>query len=210
MTVLIVTLVVIANILGSAMAYPQAARMVRTGNADGVSPVWAGVSVAMNIWWLVYGLATGLWGLVPTSAVATALYVVIAVSLVRSVGRQAAPGLVVGGLLLGMTPLPVLLVAGWRAAGVTIGLCYGLQLLPAVVAAWRTRELGGVAPGTWSLAWLEGLIWGIYGLYALDAALLVGGVSGVVLSSLMLLRLWLVGYVRLGRRVAARPVQVVG
>lgn len=196
MTVLIITLVVIANVLGSAMAYPQAAKMVRTGNAEGVSAVWAGVSVSMNLWWLVYGLANGLWGLVPTSAIATVLYGVIVVSLLRSVGRPAARGLVVGAFGFGMAPLPVLLVAGWQAAGVTIGLCYGMQLMPAVIAAWRTRELSGVAPGTWFLAWLEGAIWGVYGLYVLDGALLVGGVAGVALSSLMLGRLWMVGAVR--------------
>lgn len=204
MTVLIITLVVIANVLGSAMAYPQAAKLVRTGNAEGVSPIWAGVSVSMNLWWLAYGLGNGLWGLVPTSLIATVLYGIIAVAMLRSVGRRALAGLAVGGLVFGLTPLPVLFVAGWQAAGVTIGLCYGLQLTPAVLAAWRTRQLGGVAPGTWFMAWLEGAIWGIYGLYVVDGALLVGGISGVVLSSLMLVRLWMVDELR---AVVRRPVR---
>lgn len=193
MTVLIITLVVIANILGSAMAYPQAAKMIRTGNADGVSAVWAGVSVSMNLWWLVYGVANGLWGLVPTSLIATGLYAVIVVAFVRSVGREAFGGLALGALVFGLTPLPVLIVVGWQAAGITIGFCYGMQLAPAVVAAWRTRELGGVAAGTWLMAWVEGAIWGAYGLFVLDGALLVGGISGVLMSSLMLARLATVG-----------------
>lgn len=193
MTVLIITLVVIANVLGSAMAYPQAAKMLRTGNAEGVSAVWAGVSVSMNLWWLMYGLANRLWGLVPTSAIAAVLYGIIVVQFARSVGRGAVRGLAVGALLFGMAPMPVLVVAGWQAAGVTIGLCYGMQLMPAVVAAWRTRELSGVASGTWFLAWFEGLVWGIYGIYVLDGALMVGGVSGVALSTLMIVRLSMVG-----------------
>lgn len=194
MTIFIITLVVIGNILGSAMAYPQAARLLRTGNPEGVSAIWAGVSFSMNLWWLVYGLANGLWGLVPTSAIAASLYAVIVVAFVRSVGRPAFGGLALGSLVFGLVPLPVLLVAGWQSAGVTIGLCYGMQLAPAVIASWRTRELSGVAPGTWLMAWVEGLIWGIYGLFVLDGALLVGGVSGIVMATLLLARLAITGH----------------
>lgn len=194
MTIFIITLVVIGNILGSAMAYPQAARLLRTGNPEGVSAIWAGVSFSMNLWWLAYGLANGLWGLVPTSAIAAALYAVIVVAFVRSVGRPAFGGLALGSLVFGLVPLPVLLVAGWQSAGVTIGLCYGMQLAPAVVASWRTRDLSGVAPGTWLMAWVEGVIWGIYGLFVLDGALLVGGISGILMSTLLLTRLAITGH----------------
>lgn len=194
MTILIITLVVIANVLGSAMAYPQAAKLLRTGNPEGVSAIWAGVSVSMNMWWLVYGVANSLWGLVPTSAIATALYAVIVVAFVRSVGRSAFGGLAFGALVFGLVPLPVLLVAGWSAAGVTIGLCYGMQLLPAVVAAFRTTDLSGVAAGTWIMAWVEGAIWGAYGLFVVDGALLIGGVAGVSMATLMLVRLAMTGH----------------
>ena len=194
MTALIITLVVVANVLGSAMAYPQAARLLRTGNPEGVSALWAGLSVSMNLWWLGYGIANGLWGLVPTSAVAAVLYLVIVAAFLRTVGREAVTGLVVGSLVFGSVPLPVLLAGGWSAAGVTIGVCYGMQLAPAVVASWRTRLLSGVAPGTWLMAWLEGAIWGAYGLYVLDPALVVGGVSGVVMSTLVLARLVQTGH----------------
>lgn len=194
MTVLIITLVVIANILGSAMAYPQAAKLLRTGNPEGVSAIWAGVSVSMNLWWLVYGVSNSLWGLVPTSAIAATLYAVIVVAFVRSVGRSAFGGLAFGALIFGLVPLPVLLTAGWSAAGVTIGLCYGMQLLPAVVAAFRTADLSGVAPGTWVMAWIEGAIWAVYGIFVVDSALLIGGVAGVLMASLMLARLATTGY----------------
>jgi uncharacterized protein with PQ loop repeat len=194
MTVLIITLVVIANILGSAMAYPQAAKLLRTGNPEGVSAIWAGVSVSMNLWWLVYGVSNELWGLVPTSAIAATLYGVIVVAFFRSVGRSAFGGLALGALVFGLAPLPVLLAAGWSAAGVTIGLCYGMQLLPAVVAAWRTVDLSGVASGTWIMAWIEGAIWAAYGLFVVDGALLIGGVAGVLMASLMLVRLAVTGH----------------
>ena len=200
MTVLIITLVVIANVLGSAMAYPQAAKLVRTGNAEGVSPIWAGVSVSMNLWWLAYGLAEELWGLVPVSAVAAVLYAVVIVAYVRAAGRSSIGGVAVGLFVLGMAPLPFLLAGGWTVAGLAIGLCYGMQLVPAVVAACRSRELDGLAPSTWIMAWVEAVIWLVYGWFVADLALLAGGASGALMSAIILGRLAATGH---------RPFRVV-
>ena len=187
--VLITMMLVIANVTGAAMAYPQAARLIRTRNTDGLSGVWAGVSIAMNIWWLTYGMTHGLWGLVPVSAAAAVLYMMIGATLLRTLGIRVLGSMVVGALLLGMAPLPFLLVGGWGAAGIAIGLCYGLQLAPAVVAACRTSDLGGVAPATWNMAWIESAIWLVYGLIVIDGALLAGGVSGTLMASIIVGRL---------------------
>ncbi|MEM1333773.1 MAG: hypothetical protein AAGG08_09970, partial [Actinomycetota bacterium] len=203
------SLIVVANVVGAAMALPQAVRLIRTRDASGVSSVWAGVSVAMNVWWLAYGLAERLWGLVPVSIVGVGLYLVIAGTLVRLRGR-ATVGALGAGVLLASGPLPVLLLAGWPAAGVAIGLGYGLQLAPAVVAAHRTRQLAGVSPATWLMAWTESAAWVAYGIAVVDPALLVGGAGGVLLPSLMLLRLALTGHRPLHCLLAAPVRAVVG
>ncbi|MFK8023972.1 MAG: hypothetical protein AB8G26_08425 [Ilumatobacter sp.] len=202
MTAVFVTLmIVVANVMGAGMAYPQASKLIRTGNTDGVSGVWAGVSLTMNIWWLAYGLAQGLWVLVPVSAVAAVLYVAIVVAYARRRGvRTSIGGIALGAFVLGMMPLPFLLVGGWSVAGLAIGLCYGMQLVPAVVSAFRSRELHGVAPSTWIMAWVEAVIWLGYGVIAFDVALLAGGVSGALGSSLILGRLAVTGH-----RPFARP-----
>lgn len=192
-TIVLTLLLVVANVFGAAMALPQAIRLVRTRITDGVSPVWAGVSVAMNLWWLAYGLAEGLWGLVPVSAVATVIYLVVAAGVVRLRGLDSL--LPVGlGVLLGLGPLPFLVAGGWSAAGVAIGLGYGLQLAPAVVASFRSRRLAGIAPGTWIMAWVESAVWLVYGAVVVDPALLVGGTCGVVLPSVLLARLVVTGH----------------
>lgn len=195
MTAVFVTImVVIANVMGAGMAYPQASKLIRTGNTRGVSGVWAGVSLTMNIWWLAYGLANGLWGLVPVSGVAAVLYAVIISAYLRSVGRSGFGGVAVGVLVLGMAPAPFLVVGGWTVAGLAIGFCYGMQLVPAVVEVCRTRELHGVAPSTWIMAWVEAVIWTIYGIFVVDAALLAGGASGAVMASVILGRLAATGH----------------
>jgi uncharacterized protein with PQ loop repeat len=87
-----------------------------------------------------------------------------------------------------------LIIGGWSVAGVAIGLCYGLQLAPAVIAAFRTRDLSGVAPATWMIAWAEAAIWLVYGLITVDVALLSGGGSGLLMASIILTRLVATGH----------------
>lgn len=194
-------IVLCATVLGSGMAYPQARKLFRTGRVEGVSAVWAGVSAALNTWWLVYGLSEAVWAVVPVSVLSLALYMTIAVLIVHHSGRRSLAGIVGGAAALGAVPLPFLVVGGWQLAGTVVGLCYGLQLLPAVVEAYRNSDLSGVAAGTWVLALTEAALWLIYGQAIGDPALIAGGVSGVVMAALILLRLLAVE----GRR---RPFRV--
>lgn len=204
-TLFVTTILVIANIMGGGMALPQAVRLTRTRDTDGISGVWAGVSFTMNLWWLTYALANGLWGLVPVSVVAAVLYGTIGVVYLGIVGRRAAGQLVLGSLVLGMAPMPFLVLGGWELAGIAIGVCYGIQLVPAVIATWRTRDLTGVASTTWIMAWIESVIWLAYGSSVVDGALLVGGVGGTVMASLIIVRLAVTGHqpFRVKRRATA-------
>ena len=187
-------LVVVATVLGSWMAFPQAWRIARTRRVDGVSATWIGVSLAINAWWMMYGLIVGVWALVPVSIVSLLLYGVMAWFFVGSVGRPALPGLALGMFGLGMAPLPFLLVGGWDLAGVAIGLSYGVQLLPAVVASLRTRVLSGVSATTWIIALSEAALWLVYGLGVGDVALTLAGAVGAVMASVILARLAITGH----------------
>ena len=194
MQLLLNFLVVVATVLGSWMAFPQARRIARTRRVDGVSSTWIGVSLAINSWWLTYGLVVGVWALVPVSLISLLLYGVMAWFFVRSVGRAAGAGLALGVFGLGMVPLPFLLIGGWELAGVAVGLSYGLQLLPAVVASLRTSALSGVSSTTWIIASLESVLWLAYGLGVGDAALTLAGLVGVVMASVILVRLAITGH----------------
>jgi uncharacterized protein with PQ loop repeat len=194
MHLLLNLLVVVATVLGSWMAFPQARRIARTRRVDGVSATWIGVSLAINAWWLSYGLVAGVWALVPVSIISLALYGVMAWFFVLSVGRAAIPGLALGVFGLGMVPLPFLLIGGWELAGVAVGLSYGVQLLPAVVASLRTSALSGVSSTTWIIASVEAALWLAYGLGVGDVALTLAGLVGVVMASVILMRLAVTGH----------------
>jgi len=194
MNVMLNALVIAATVLGSAMALPQARRLARTRSTDGVSPTWVGVSLALNGWWLAYGVAAHVWALVPVSAISFLLYLSMAVVFVRSHGRRSLRPLLIGGLGLGMIPLPFLVFGGWASAGLAVGLCYGIQLLPAVIAVLRSSELGGVSAATWLIAWTESMLWLVYGIAIVDVALVVAGIAGVAMSSVILVKLSISGH----------------
>jgi uncharacterized protein with PQ loop repeat len=186
--------VVAATLLGSGMAFPQARRMFVTRRIEGVSAAWVGVSIALNTWWLVYGIAQQVWALVPVSGVSLMLYLSIAAMYLHSSDRSSdsssSLGTMVGwGIALGAVPLLFLITGGWPVAGVVVGLCYGLQLLPAVVTAYRGDDLGGISAGTWVIGLAEAMLWLVYGLGVTDVALIAGGASGAVMASLILARL---------------------
>jgi len=175
-------------------AHVGARRIARTRQVDGVSATWIGVSLGINAWWLTYGIAEHVWALVPVSLVSLALYGVMAVGYLAAVGRDSLPGFALGVFGLGMIPLPFLLVGGWASAGVVVGLCYGVQLLPAVVAACRTSALTGVSAATWLIALVEAVVWFAYGMGVGDAALVIAGVVGAAMASVILARLAVTGH----------------
>ena len=201
-------MVVVANVLGGLMTAPQAVRLLRTRSVEGVSGTWAGVGVAMNLWWFSYGVANGVWAVVPVSVAATALYATVAALYVRELRAAALPGLAFGVLGLGVVPLPFLVFGGWEPAGLAIGLSYGVQFTPAVLAAMRSRNPVGVSAGTWLMAWVEAAIWLGYSLTIDDVALLAGGASGLLMATLILGRLAQIG--RLAELRLRRAVRFSG
>ena len=194
MNLLLNSVIVVATVLGSWMAFPQARRIARTRRVDGVSATCIGVSLGINGWWLTYGLAAGLWAVVPVSIVSLVLYAVMAWFFLATVGRAGVAGVALGAFGLGMIPLPFLVVGGWELAGVAVGLSYGVQLLPAVVASLRTSVLAGVSSATWIIALVESGLWFGYGLGVHDTALTLAGVVGTVMASVILTRLAITGH----------------
>jgi uncharacterized protein with PQ loop repeat len=194
MSLLLTSIVVAATVLGSWMAFPQARRIARTRRVEGVSSAWIGVSLAINAWWLTYGVAAGVWAVVPVSLVSLVLYATMAWYFVAAAGRDGARGLVLGAFGLGMIPLPFLLIGGWELAGVAVGLSYGVQLLPAVVASLRTSALSGVSSATWIIAFVEAGLWLVYGLGVGDRALTLAGVVGATMAAVILARLVVTGH----------------
>jgi hypothetical protein len=184
--------VVVATVMGAGMIVPQVVRLRRTRVATGVSGTWVGLGLAMNAWWIAYATAQQLWGLLPVSIGALVLYLVITMQYTGLLGAPGARSVLLGFGAAGALPAIPLLIGGWTATGLAIGLAYAVQFAPAVVAALRSVDLTGISPTTWAMAWIEAVIWCSYGLAMTDAALVVGGGGGAIMASVILARLWLV------------------
>ena len=189
MAAVLTLLAIIATTTGVGMLVPQVLRVRRLRTLYGVSHVWVGVGLAMNSWWLAYGLQGRIWGLVPISVLSLLLYGELARWMLRLSSTGAPASIAGGAAMLGWIPVVGLFLGGWDAAGVAIGLCYAAQFTPAAVTAWRAVDLDGISPATWVLALVEALAWLVYGALTADPALMVGGGGGSVMSALILVRL---------------------
>ncbi len=184
---LVVSLVlVVATATGVGMIVPQVVRLHRTRNAAGVSAGWIGVSFVLNVSWLTYGWAVGLFGLLPVSAGGTLLYGVMAVQVTRINGSSQLVRFALAAAAGALIPTSGFILGGWAGAGLATGLAYGGQFTPAAVSALRSADLSGVSVLTWQLAFIEAVCWVVYALAASDVPLLVGGGGGLVVSAVIL------------------------
>ena len=140
--IIINLLVVVATVLGSWMAFPQALRLARTRRVEGVSAVWIGVSLAINGWWLTYGLVAGVWAVVPVSIVSLLLYGTMAVVYLATVGRSAIAPMTSRGR-------PSTAFSGWR---------FPWRPLRPIIMTWARMSTG--RPRAISPACLPGPCWG--------------------------------------------------
>ncbi|MGI9605403.1 MAG: hypothetical protein ACR2P0_04625 [Acidimicrobiales bacterium] len=189
MELLLVPLLIVANLLGIGMIVPQITRLHRTRVTDGVSAPWVGVSFAMNVGWLSYALNGRLWGLVPVSVGGMLVYLVVALQLRALVGSRILRPLVASAAATSIALLTVLATADWPAVGLALGLAYGPQFGPAALSVIRSHTAVGVSSATWNMAVSEAAIWVVYGLAVADRALIIGGVGGTVVASVILARL---------------------
>lgn len=180
----------IAAVVATALAFtslvPQINKLWRTGSAEGVSGTWATFGAVTNGAWTAYLLTQKLWLAVPSTAVVTIFYGVTLLLIIRT-GRKAAPPLRLGTVWLG-TLICVGVLSGWDALGVVLGLSYVVQATPSVWAAFRTVTPRGIAPGTWGIALVEAILWGFYGWFHEDLAIVLFGILATLTSTLILTR----------------------
>ena len=174
---------------------PQIRKLLTTRDTAGVSPSWAALTSVNNAAWLSYFTLSRYWTALIPSTSATLLAGMLAVLLLR----RRRPG-----------PWPAALIAAWAitlaAAGVAAGrvglgtlltAAFLLQVTPSLWTAYRTPRPTGISAGTWLLILGELTCWLTFGLHTADPRLITLGISGIIVSTLMLARI---------HRTARRPL----
>jgi len=161
----------LAVVLALSHPVPQVVRVLRTRSVAGVSGPTTWMGFVVNVAWVSYGTASGLVPVAVLSLAYVAGYVAVGALLVRAGNRRG-----IGHAALAGAALAALTVAGgWTALGTVLALAVLPQFLPQVVQAWRAEDLTGLAPGTYVLGLLDGVVWGGFGLVAADGPLVLYG-----------------------------------
>lgn len=180
-----------AVVLALTQPLPQIVRVLRVGSVAGVSGATTWLGFAINAGWLAYGAAQGLLPVLVLSLAYVVGYGAIGVLLLRHGNRSG----VAGAALAAVAGAAIVVVAGWTVLGTVLALAVGAQFLPQVVEAWRGHDLSGLAPGTYVVAAIDGLVWGSYGVVVADVPLVLYGIVMLTVAALVL-----VPCVRWGRR----------
>lgn len=179
---------VVATVVTFVQILPQIIRLLRIGRTEGVSPTWAAIGTTVNAGWIAYVVAEELWVTIPACIAGVSSYGVVLYLLYRN-DAGVRTGLLLSAVVA-VACVVVQLEAGWTVLGTVLGLSNGLYLGPSVVAAWRSHTPVGVSPLSWVLVALEGVLWGLYGVFVEASPVVVFGVTAALLAGLVLLRLW--------------------
>jgi uncharacterized protein with PQ loop repeat len=170
--------VIAATLLAWTSLIPQILRLARTGDPSGVSTTWPAIGLVSNAGWTVYLIGERLWAAVPSTAVMVVFYLLViralartGVRLDRSWGRGATWAVVLGAAAL---------VGGLTAMGLILAWSYVVQIAPAVRSVYGARQPSGVSISTWLLIAVEAALWGFYGWWFGDTAVMVYAAVGVV------------------------------
>ena len=172
----------LATALGVAAAVPQMRRVVVASDGRGVSLSGALLGVVNETVWIAYTVHGALWSAAPEAVLMAASNVVLVVWLLRG-GAGGWGGAAVAATCWAVVLAAVATIGGAPALAVTLGVAYGVQVVPAVWTAWRTTRPTGVAAATWGMILVESALWGVYGLHHGDPAtttLAVVGTAGAV------------------------------
>jgi hypothetical protein len=175
--------------VGTALAVvfliPQMTRVVVRRDIAGLSPAWAAFGMSTNMAWVTYLVSQALWAALVAPVLAALAYsITLRLIATRTTHRQWVRAAGPYALIL----VAVVSIWGWVGLGIALALTPIIQLAPGVMAAYRTRVPSGISPLTWSLAVLEAMAWGGYGLLTGDLPLIGYGVITAIGSALILSR----------------------
>jgi uncharacterized protein with PQ loop repeat len=164
---------------------PQILKLHRTNDTAGLSTHWALLTTVNNAAWFGYFAASRYWmALIPsTSAALLGGCLGIMLNRRHKVARRSWAMIGAWAIVLSAAAsidrhlLGVLLTGGFL-----------IQVGPAVVMAYRTRQPTGIARGTWRLVLAELSCWAVFGAAKHDGPLIVLGAAGVISALLMLNR----------------------
>ncbi|WP_432490803.1 SemiSWEET family transporter [Kineococcus gypseus] len=185
--VLIPSLGLAAAAVGIATGVPQIVRLLRSGDASGLSFSSSVLGALASGTWLAYGLLL----LDPAQVLANAPGLACAVVTVVLAGRRlGVPLRRAGAAAAAWVPLGVgaHLAGGAALVGVLATVVSLVRMLPQVRTALGRGSLAGLAPGTFVLTQLSAVLWTAYGALTAQPSVVVCSAASAVLAGVVLAR----------------------
>jgi hypothetical protein len=137
--------------------------------------------------WLAYFILSGYWTAIVPAGTAIALAGSVAIMLtVRGKAAIRPLSLICAWVVLLLIAYGA---AGRAGLGTLLAVASIIQVTPSLWTAYRTARPTGIARGTWLLILGEVTCWTAYGIHRSDPRLIILGLTGIVASVLMLLRI---------------------
>jgi hypothetical protein len=164
---------------------PQILKLRRTDDTAGLSAPWALLTSINNTAWFGYFAASRYWFALTPSASAALLsgYLGLMLNRRHTVTRRSSALVTAWAVVLAAAAS-----VDRRLLGAALTGAFLVQVVPAVIAAYRTSHPTGVARGTWLLILAEVSCWAVFGAANRDGPLIVLGSTGIVSATLMLNR----------------------
>ncbi len=167
---------------------PQIRKLVRDGDASGVSPLWSALTGVNNAAWIVYFLDVGYTTAIVPNASVVAMSAVLTVLIVRS--SQTAIPIVVGAGGWALLVSTITMVWGTEGLRGVLAAAFAVQVIPSLWAAYTIKVPTGLSIGTWRLVLCEMTCWLTFGIGHADTTLTILGITGVTASAAMVRRAW--------------------
>jgi uncharacterized protein with PQ loop repeat len=184
----------LATTVGCLFLIPQIVRLVRRRDVSGVSPSAAALGVVQTLSWATYGIGTGAWAVVISSAVAAPQYAAVFLFTTRRrSGRRRATGqaaLSLSGVAAASAFTTWSGKGPWPGLGAALTVAVIWQYVPAVLAAFGPNGAAGLSVTTWLLIGGNGSVWTVYGVIIGAAAVIAYGLVLDVAAAAVLFAIW--------------------
>jgi uncharacterized protein with PQ loop repeat len=179
---------------------PQFVRLIRFGDASGLSATSLMFGMVNYLAWNVYLSGSRAWGLLAANVLGSVVWFAVAGMALRRLRPGRGGWLVLPWALL----LARAILLDRSALGFLLALGTVLTYSPQAVGVWRAPSVSGVSPATWSIAAVEGLSWFASSL----PGHLIGGIVFGIVSTLTAASVLTAIAVRRGTGPASSPAMV--
>ncbi|MCG8616730.1 MAG: hypothetical protein MI802_10975 [Desulfobacterales bacterium] len=174
----------LGTFIGLIRALPQLLGLIRSGQANGVSPDTAATSAIVSFGWAVYGMLTSQYYVTLATGASGAVFLAITLCALHH-GRKIKEIKVAPVWLL------VLVLAFILKKETGLGLVLPVSILvsniPQLYVAFKEENLSDLSLGTWLLSVSDGLVWGSYAFIQQDISIMVFGIFQLITSGAIVL-----------------------